>query len=105
MPIQELAPVTLNEVLEDISRFEDEFEVTSADFLNIGANIPDDDAAEWRYLLAQKEALATASLTSVLPTVQGACRSWPITYSATKGTYKRSGVPVDERRQQYDCAA
>ena len=104
MPIQELAPVTLAEVTGSIAEFESQYDLNSADFLNTGTNIPDDDAAEWNYLLQQREALLANARIATFGSITASAHPQAIRYGYSRLS-KRTEASAEDQRQQYDCAA
>jgi hypothetical protein len=106
MPIQELAPVTLDEVLKAISQLENEYDLTSVDFLNVRTSVPDDDAAEWNYLLSQKEALESDARQRSVTHFSASVRIKSFLYGASRATKRPAATTATaEWRCQYDCAA
>jgi hypothetical protein len=67
MPVQQLAPPTLNEISQETARFEERFGVSTAEFLaneNALPEIDEDDAVEWLYLAEQLKALQQVAAAS-----------------------------------------
>ncbi|MFI5107276.1 MAG: hypothetical protein ACHP78_00355 [Terriglobales bacterium] len=61
MPIQELKPLSLVEVTELITELETRYHIPSKDLVQEPSkrrSVPEDDLAEWLFLLEQKRALA-----------------------------------------------
>ncbi len=104
MPIQELAPPTLQEVVELISQLENQYQITSSEFLNAGEHIPEDEASEWKYLLQQREVLSSEALLKTVFAASIKFKQMNILYGATE-FLKRGGSLEDEQQSQYDCAA
>jgi len=64
MPIQELTPLSLVEVTELIAERETRYRIPSEDLVQDPAkrrSVPEDDLAEWLFLLEQKRALVEQS--------------------------------------------
>jgi len=105
MPLQELGPVTLNEVTESIGHLEREYSITSSEFLRNEALATEEDAAEWRYLLKQKEAIEADMMPLTLGTVLADAKPRFSLYRGSSTPKKKADRTEDELRHQYDCAA
>ncbi len=60
MPIQQLAPPTLNEINQELAQFEGRFHISTEEFLaseQHGAQIDEDDAVQWLFLVEQRRVL------------------------------------------------
>jgi hypothetical protein len=60
MPVQQLAPPTLNEIVDDLRGFERKYQISTVDFLakdGLILEVDDDDAVEWLYRVEQFRAL------------------------------------------------
>jgi hypothetical protein len=56
MPVQQLAPPTIDEIVADIKDFERKYGVSTLDFLKVDGDIDsvdEDDAIEWLYRVEQ----------------------------------------------------
>jgi hypothetical protein len=104
MPIQELAPVTSEEVEEAIAALESQYDITSAEFLNVAdSGVADDDAAEWLYLLKQREVIQAVSRQRIISSFTASATPFNLVYGFA--TVTRRERKADDRRLQYDCAA
>jgi hypothetical protein len=91
MPIIELAPVSLREVEAEIRAMEETY-FSSHEFLTNAeraAQVPEDEAQEWHYLLMQQKALKAHV---------------PHRHYSTMNQ-GREYAPVDEQRTQLEVAA
>lgn len=64
MPVQQLAPPTLNDIVSDLQEFERKYGITTVDFLakdGLVSEVDDDDAVEWLYRVEQFRVLQQRS--------------------------------------------
>jgi hypothetical protein len=56
MPVTQLAPPTLDEIVDDLKKFEKKYHISTVDFLaedGLTDAVDDDDATEWLYRVEQ----------------------------------------------------
>lgn len=60
MPVEQIAPPTLAEIAQNLKEYEKKYRISTVDFLEVDgeiAEVDDDDAMEWLYLVEQFRSL------------------------------------------------